>query len=151
MNELVFPILKQPSKYRYCRQPWLQLPSNYDSESGCTHDSSEEEASEPSSDNDEFKDVDRSGPQAGGSYAPGFNPGEDELDYAYSIVPGTEDDESDSEDNGPTNDAAKSKLGVSNQTGEFGTTLSLIIHRHLPRTNTYPWLMELKICREGQW
>ena len=137
-DELVFHLSKQISKYRYRRQPWLQLPSNSDSESGCTHDSSEEEASEPSSDNDELKNVDRSWPQAGGSYALGFNPGEDESDDAYSIVPGTEDNESDSEDSGPTNDAAKSKLGVSNQKGEFGTTLSLIIHRHLPGTNTYP-------------
>ena len=147
MNELVFHVSRQNSKYRYRRQPWLQLPSDSDSESGCTHDSSEEEGSEPSGNNDKFEDVDRSVRQAGGSYAPGFNSEEDESDDVYSIVPGTEEDEYDNEDSGPSNDAAKSKLGSSNQTGEFGITLSLIIHRHLPDTNTYPWLMELIKCR----
>ena len=51
--------------------------------------------------------------------APGFNPG-------------SQEDESEDEDSGHFNDVSMSNLC------ELGITLSLIIHRHLPNSHTYP-------------
>ena len=102
--------------------------------------------SEILSEEDKFEDDDGSVGQArknskatqSMSCAPGYNPEEDESDDKESVNPGLEEDESGDEDSGRSNDVAKSKLGGSKQTGEFGITLSLIIHRHLPNTHTYP-------------
>ena len=88
---------------------------------------------ETSSNEDKFKDDDGSVQQArkkprtnqSMACAPGFNPG-------------SQEDESEDEDSGHFNDVAKSNLGGLKQSGEFGITLSLIIHRHFPNSHTYP-------------
>ena len=77
--------------------------------------------SKTSNEEDKFEDDEGSVGQARKNYranqsmscAPRFNPEKDESDDKESDYPGSEEDESDGENSGQSNDAAKSKLGGS--------------------------------------